>query len=70
MRVKRHFSEFIDNPAVKDLRAAYAEICYDKFGTIKIAKSRFFSDILGHGENDITTGQSYLDFYIAEQEAA
>lgn len=70
LRVKRHFSDFIDNPAVKDLRSAYAEICYDKFGTIKTAKSRFFSDILGHGENDITTGQSYLDFYIAERVAA
>ena len=66
LRVKRHFSDFIDNPAVKDLRAAYAEICYDKFGTIRKAKSRFFSEILGHGEDDITTGQSYLDFYIEE----
>jgi len=70
LRVKRHFSDFIDNPAVKDLRSAYAEICYDKFGTIKTAKSRFFSNVLGHGENDITTGQSYLDFYIAERVAA
>jgi len=66
LRVKRHFSEFIDNPAVKDLRSAYAEICYDKFGTVRTAKSRFFSDILGHGEDDNITGQSYLDFYIKE----
>ncbi|CAK9250935.1 unnamed protein product [Sphagnum jensenii] len=70
LRVKRHFSEFIDNPAVKDLRAAYAEICYDKFGTIRKAKTRFFSEILGHGEDDNITGQSYIDFYIEEQEAA
>ena len=66
LRVKRHFSDFIDNPAVKDLRAAYAEICYDKFGTIRTGKSRFFSNILGHGEDDIITGQSYIDFYIEE----
>lgn len=70
LRVKRHFSEFIDNPAVKDLRASYAEICYDKFGTIRKAKTRFFSEILGHGEDDNITGQSYIDFYIKESEAA
>ena len=70
LRVKRHFSDFIDNPAVKDLRAAYAEICYDKFGTVRKAKTRFFSEILGHGEDDNITGQSYIDFYIEEQEAA
>jgi Telomere resolvase len=66
LRVKRHFSEFIDNPAVKDLRASYAEICYDKFGTVRKAKTRFFSEILGHGEDDNITGQSYIDFYIEE----
>jgi len=70
LRVKRHFSEFIDNPAVKDLRAAYAEVCYDKFGTVRKAKTRFFSEILGHGQDDNITGQSYIDFYIQEQEAA
>jgi len=66
LRVKRHFSEFIDNPAVKDLRAAYAEVCYDKFGTVRKAKTRFFSEILGHGQDDNITGQSYIDFYIEE----
>jgi len=70
LRVKRHFSDFIDNPTVKDLRAAYAEICYDKFGTIKTGKSCFFSNILGHDEADNVTGQSYLDFYIAERATA
>ena len=68
-RVKRHFSEFMDDPAVKDLRAAYAEVCYRKFGNETITKSRFFSDILGHGEDDNLTGQSYLDFYIKGAEA-
>jgi len=66
VRVKKHFSPFIDTPTVKDLRAAYAEICYDRFGEVTIAKSRFFSDILGHGEDDNLTGQSYIDFYIQE----
>ncbi|MEB3703213.1 Putative telomere resolvase (plasmid) [Candidatus Bealeia paramacronuclearis] len=64
-KVKKQFGEFILNPRVKDLRAAYAEVAYHRFGSEEIAKSRFFSDILGHGENDIVTGQSYLDFYLA-----
>jgi len=66
LRVKKHFSEFIDQPTVKDLRAAYAEVCYDKFGSVRVAKTRFFSDILGHGQDDNITGQSYIDFYIEE----
>jgi hypothetical protein len=65
-RVKRHFFEFIENPTVKDLRAAYAEVCYDKFGSVRKAKTRFFSEILGHGQDDNITGQSYIDFYIEE----
>jgi hypothetical protein len=65
-RVKRHFFEFIENPTVKDLRAAYAEVCYDKFGSVRKAKTRFFSEILGHGQDDNITGQSYIDFYIQE----
>jgi hypothetical protein len=68
-RVKRHFSDFIEDPTVKDLRAAYAEVCYLRFGSEQIAKSRFFSDILGHGEEDNLTGQSYLDFYIHKEKA-
>lgn len=66
LRVKRHFSEFIDNPTVKDLRASYAEVCYKMFGTQTKAKSRYFSELLGHGEEDNRTGQSYIDFYIKE----
>jgi hypothetical protein len=65
-RVKRHFSDFIESPATKDLRAAYAEVCYNRFGTIRKAKTRFFSEILGHGKDDNITGQSYIDFYIQE----
>jgi hypothetical protein len=65
-RVKRHFSNFIESPATKDLRAAYAEVCYDKFGSVRKAKTRFFSEILGHGQDDNITGQSYIDFYIEE----
>lgn len=66
LRVKRHFSEFIENPTVKDLRAAYAEVCYRLFGSVTVAKSRYFSQVLGHGEQDNRTGQSYIELYIKE----
>ncbi len=65
-RVKKHFIEFIDDLEGKDLRAAYAEICYNRFAPVRTAKTRFFSDILGHGKDDNLTGQSYVDFYIKE----
>ena len=65
-RVKKNFAEFIDDPEGKDLRAAYAEICYNRFAPIRTAKTRFFSDILGHGKDDNLTGQSYVDFYMKE----
>jgi hypothetical protein len=65
-RVKKNFAEFIDDPEGKDLRAAYAEICYNRFAPIRTAKTRFFSDILGHGKDDNLTGQSYVDFFIKE----
>lgn len=65
-RVKKHFSDFIDDPEGKDMRAAYAEICYNRFAPIRMAKTRFFSDILGHGKDDNLTGQSYVDFFIKE----
>jgi hypothetical protein len=65
-RVKRYFSDFIESPTVKDLRAAYAEVCYERFGSVRKSKTRFFSEILGHGQDDNITGQSYIDFYIQE----
>ena len=65
-RVKKHFSDYIEDPEGKDLRAAYAEICFSKFAPLKTSKTRFFSDILGHGKDDNLTGQSYVDFYLKE----
>lgn len=50
----------------KDLRSIYAEICYQYLDDKRVAKQKFFSQILGHGEDDNSTGVSYLDFYIVE----
>lgn len=51
---------------VKDLRPVYGELAYLFADDPTIAKKRYMSDILGHGLNDNATGESYLDFYIAD----
>lgn len=67
-RVKKLFCLCIKNPAVKDLRSAYAEIAYTLFAPENMGKSRYFSDILGHGPTDTITGLSYIDFYISQED--
>ncbi len=63
-RVKKHFN----NKALKakNLRAIYAEICYhtDDIQNSGVDKNVYFSNILGHGDNDLVTAQSYKSFYI------
>ena len=77
-KVNKHFIDLltipVELPGIKgkrlegrDLRRAYAAIAFhesDKGGTI--TKQRYISDILGHGENDMGTGASYMDFIIGE----
>jgi hypothetical protein len=48
----------------KDLRAIYAEICFSRNENNRISKNAFFANILGHSENDLTTCNSYIDFFI------
>ena len=65
VRVKKLFPKITEGElAVKDLRSIYAEICYSLEDNQRIAKQKYFSLILGHGEDDNSTGTSYLDFYI------
>lgn len=64
LRVKKHFEPFFKDPKIKDLRSLYGEISYYLLDDNSITKMRYMSDILGHGETDNLTGQSYLDFYI------
>jgi hypothetical protein len=68
-RVKKHFSGLFEGkPKVKDLRAIYALISFTEFHKIavnrKVDRDVYFSKILGHSENDITTCGSYVDFFI------
>ena len=58
----KHFAKFYDAPhQVKDLRAFYAEYCYLIYEPL-VAKTKYFSQILGHGEEDATTGNHYERF--------
>lgn len=67
--VKRHYVDlFEETPKAKDLRAIYATICFRKFNekleNKHIDRDVYYSKILGHSEEDITTCGSYVDFYI------
>ena len=67
-RVKRFFPFVSDAPlSTKDLRSIYGELNFMFEDNPTIAKSKYISNILGHSEDDITTGQSYLDFYIEDE---
>lgn len=73
LRVKKHLDEFVqDTIRVKDLRAIYATIAYDNYCKKHFSKDEYittsmngyFSQILGHGINDVVTSISYQDFCI------
>ena len=68
-KVKKYYAGCFEGaPKPKDLRSIYAELCFalfcerDKVATI--AKNQYFSHILGHGENDLSTADAYVDFYL------
>ena len=74
-RFSRGLARFIKNrmtgvyetgfePMTYSLRGSYATICYKKFCEPHIHNTRYYSTILGHGEMDINTGESYAKFYI------
>ena len=66
LRVKKHFSEFVeDDITAKDLRAIYATIACSKYkkDSRKTAQC-YYSEILGHSEDDLNTCNSYFDFYL------
>lgn len=52
--------EVLNKLSVKWLRALYAELAYARFGTLRMAKSAFFAQILGHSEDDLKTSLSYM----------
>lgn len=60
--IKKEFEGIIKNPKPKDLRAGYAEICFSLYAENDISKPAYFSEILGHDPDDITTAISYNRF--------
>lgn len=64
--VKRYFDALIPSVKLKDLRSAYATICHDFYCPNQISQTAYFAMVLGHSKEDLTTAQSYQDFYIAE----
>lgn len=66
-KTKKYFTATSNAPLMpKDLRSIYAEISYQYLDDKRLAKQKFFSQVLGHGEDDNSTGVSYLDFYIVD----
>lgn len=59
---------FEGEPKAKDLRAIYSTICFYEFNkrpeNKHIDRDVYYSQILGHGNDDIYTCGSYIDFYI------
>jgi hypothetical protein len=62
--VKKHFDKLIPQVKVKDLRSAYATICYEFYCPDHISQTAYFAQVLGHSKEDLSTAQSYQDFYI------
>ena len=63
LKVKKHFNEFVEGDiTAKDLRAIYVTIVCKKYKPERMAQPYYYSKILGHVENDLNTGNSYLDF--------
>lgn len=62
--VKKHFGKLILEVKLKDLRSAYATICHDFYCPDQISQTAYFAQILGHSKEDLTTAQSYQDFYL------
>ena len=54
----------------KDLRPAWAEIAWLLIDERRTGKALFLSRVLGHGDQDLLTAQSYDDFVIADPEYA
>lgn len=66
-RAKAFASCFSDGTAKpKDLRSAWAEICWLIHDERQTGKPLYLSRVLGHGESDVFTALSYDDFTISD----
>lgn len=64
MAVKKYFGEFVEsNITPKDLRAIYATIACSRYKKDnRKTPQLYYSEILGHSEDDLNTCNSYFDY--------
>ena len=63
IQCRRYFGAIIPDVKPKDLRALYAQICWDTVGqSSPKLQLGYFAEILGHSEQDNTTAVSYMVF--------
>lgn len=58
--------ELMKEFTIKKMRAVYAEIVYEVFAPKTFSKAAYFSQILGHGVDDIKTALSYMVFVLGD----
>lgn len=57
-----------DSFSPKELRAIYGELTYKVFANESTSQNIWFQQVLGHGENQTETANSYIKYYIPETE--
>ena len=66
LALKKNLSAFFENIHPHSLRSLYAEICSVEYRPGTVSPSVFFSEVLGHSENNDTVFKSYEDFTIVD----
>jgi hypothetical protein len=61
----RYFHAYIPDVSPYDLRRVYVVIAHHRFALPKQDLNAYIPTILGHGDTDTTTANSYKDFYLA-----
>ena len=71
VKVKKHYSGILEGEIqAKNLRSIYALLSYKleskkyKNDETPFSMNAYFSEILGHGDDDVITSCSYVDFYL------
>ncbi len=60
--------ELVKDFTIKQMRALYAEIAYEIFAPKTFSKAAYFSQILGHADDDIKTSLSYMNYVLGRGE--
>jgi hypothetical protein len=66
-KFRKHFGPYLPGSKPTHLRSLYAVLAYEAFAPKSHSFNSYAADILGHGEDDTYTAQSYDDFHFAHQ---